>query len=58
MKDWLDVDGSFLFGKHKGETPQSVVREDKAYLKWIIKDVEDISDEDRQIIEIVVNTHR
>lgn len=56
MKDWLDIDGSFLLGKYKGKTPQFVVRFDKAYLKWIVQNVENISDEDREIIEIVVAT--
>lgn len=49
-KNWLDSDGYFIFGKYKGISIEDVVREDPGYIKWIVNDAEDISDEDREIM--------
>lgn len=49
-RDFLDSTGRFLFGKHKGELSDSVAATDPSYLRWIVNDVEDCSDEDREIL--------
>jgi hypothetical protein len=51
VKEWLNPDGEFRFGKHEGEPLSRVRRDDPGYLHWIIETVEDITDEDRAIIE-------
>lgn len=50
-KDWLDKSGRFLFGKHKGELLEEVADIAPHYLLWIMEEVDDISDEDREVIE-------
>lgn len=48
---WLDVDGSFLFGKHKGERVDLVAADDERYVRWCVENVEDMMDEDREAME-------
>lgn len=50
-KDWLDSRGDFLFGKYKGESLEDIRETDPGYLRWIVEAVNDISDDDREIIE-------
>lgn len=50
-KDWLDASGCFLFGKYKGECAEDIAETDPAYIRWIVDNVEDISDEDRGLLE-------
>lgn len=50
-REWLDVDGRFLFGKHEGESIERVRRDDPGYLRWIVETVEDICEGDREIIQ-------
>lgn len=57
-REWLDVDGSFLFGKHEGETVERVCREDPGYLRWILETVENILDEDRMVIQAMMDRGR
>jgi hypothetical protein len=51
--EWLNVEGNFIFGKHRGEFVGAVARTDPDYLEWILNNIEpiDIDHEDRQIIE-------
>lgn len=52
-RQWLDSSGCFTFGKYGPPNAQSVediAREDPSYLRWIVENVEDISEEDREII--------
>lgn len=51
-KDWLDRDGAFKWGKHKGEDAEYVTRNDPEYVKWIVNECDDISDEDRDILSV------
>jgi len=51
-REWLDLDGCFIFGKHQGKSVEEVWREDRNYLHWIIENVEDIDNGDREIIEM------
>jgi len=53
-KDWLDSRGNFLFGKYKGKSLEDVRDDDPGYLRWIVQEVEDISEDDREIIETIV----
>lgn len=49
-REWISLDGTFLFGKHKEESIEEVSLSDPSYLRWIFDSVEDISEEDREII--------
>jgi len=57
-REWLDVDGSFLFGRYKGKTVEQVRREDPGYLHWILDSVEDICAGDQEIIEAALAWRR
>jgi hypothetical protein len=50
-KEWLDAAGRFLFGKHQGELAERVAREDPRYLSWVLEDVEDLGENEREILE-------
>lgn len=54
-QDWIDDDGFFLFGKHSGEIIEHVARNDPSYIRWIVSEVDDITDGDRQILETLLN---
>lgn len=54
-KDWIDNDGRFLFGKHKGEYVDDVAEEDPGYLRWIVEEVEDVSEEDWDVLNTRVD---
>lgn len=55
-REWLDSSGRFMFGKYgptshdDGELAEDVAREDPSYIRWIVNDVEDISDDDREVL--------
>lgn len=52
-RPWLDSGGYFIVGKYSGPNPASVedvAQEDPRYLRWIVNEVEDISEEDRDVI--------
>lgn len=52
MRDIIDPQGRLQFGRqHRGEDIESIAREDPQYLEWIVREVEDISDEDREVIQ-------
>lgn len=53
--DWIDGNGFFIFGKHKGETIEYVTRHDPGYVQWIIDNVENISDGDRHILQTLLD---
>jgi len=57
-KDWLSSDGSFLFGKYRFALVEDIARDDPGYLRWILDNVEDISDEDRIVIETTLQYSR
>jgi hypothetical protein len=47
--DWLDADGHFNRGKHRGEYLDVVGRDEPSYLRWVL-DTGDCSQEDEAII--------
>lgn len=51
MSNWLDENGFFLFGKHSDEEVNDVAQEDSPYLHWILDNVDDIDEEDREVIK-------
>lgn len=51
-RDWIDSQGRFAFGKHKGELIEDVASDDPSYLRWVVSEVEDISDEDRSLLAV------
>lgn len=48
--DWLNARGEFRFGRHKGDSVESIAKCDPGYLRWVISNAEDISEEDLQVI--------
>ncbi len=58
MTAWLDDDGAFRIGKHRGELVEDVARSDASYLRWILENVESIDDDERSIIEAHLNWRR
>lgn len=55
QREWLSSTGEFLFGKHKDRLPEDVIRSDRSYIRWIVDEVEDILEEDRQILQALLN---
>lgn len=49
-RDWIDSQGQFIFGKHKGELVENVISEDPSYIRWIVSEVENISEDDRDFL--------
>lgn len=58
MKDWLDSSGRFLFGKHQGKLAEYVAQTDYAYVRWVVDNIEDISEEDREILASLLSFRR
>lgn len=50
-REWLDNGGNFLFGKHEGENVEDLAKSAPGYLRWVLEEVENIADEDRDIIQ-------
>lgn len=48
--EWIDSEGCLLYGKHKGESVQSLSRFHPDYLEWLIGNVENMHEDDRMII--------
>lgn len=48
--EWIDQQGRFIFGKHRGELVESVISEDPSYIRWIVNEVEDITEDDRDFL--------
>lgn len=53
-KDWLDADGCFLFGRHRGRPATQAVATDASYVRWIVEDVDDCSPDDREILRTLL----
>jgi hypothetical protein len=49
-QDWIDSQVRFIFGKHKGTSVETVVDDDPSYVRWIVNEVENISDADRAVL--------
>lgn len=58
-KEWLDQSGRFLFGKYGpdkdnpkdvGEYAEDIAETDPQYIRWIVNDVEDIVESDREVL--------
>lgn len=47
---WLDFGGYFLFGKYRNGLAEDIAKDDPSYVKWIVNDVEDICEGDREIL--------
>jgi hypothetical protein len=50
-RDWLDDAGRLALGKYRGQSVEDVARDDPSYLRWVVAEVEDVSDGDRAVIE-------
>lgn len=50
-RDWIDNSGCFIFGKHEGEMVKDVLSRDPSYLRWVVDEVNNISDGDRRILQ-------
>lgn len=57
-RSWLDNGGRFRFGKHVGETVYDVALRDYGYLLWILEDVDDCDEEDRELIHTLVKQYK
>lgn len=57
-REWLDRDGAFLFGKYQGENIEWVSYHDPGYLRWIVETVENIAEEDKDVIETMLQYGR
>lgn len=49
-RQWINPQGEFIFGKHKGDLVEDVADEDPDYLRWILDKVDDIDEGDAEII--------
>lgn len=49
-RSWLDKSGCFLFGKHEYRMPEDVMRDDPEYIRWVVEEVEDVDEEDREVL--------
>lgn len=49
-RDWIDLQGRFIFGKYEGDLVENVASDDPSYVRWIINEVENISDVDRALL--------
>lgn len=49
-RTWLDPSGYFLFGKYRNALAEDVAQDDPSYIRWIVNDVEDICEEDREVL--------
>lgn len=52
---WLDSAGYFLFGKYKNSPAEDIVQDDPSYIRWVVNDVEDICEEDREVLSKLLN---
>jgi len=61
IREWLDADGCFLFGKHEGARLEDIAEDDPNYLEWVVESAESISEEEREIVrgavEFAENRH-
>jgi len=53
-RDWLDSEGRLLFGRYKGKYAEDVARDNAGYMRWLASECEDVSDEDRRILTILL----
>ena len=53
-KEYLDSEGRFLFGNHKGELAERVALLDYAYVSYLVSNRADICDEDREILSALL----
>lgn len=54
-KDWTDDEGRFLFGKYRGYSAEHVVLEEPSYIKWIVEEVENVSESDRKYLKVLLD---
>jgi len=50
VREWLDADGCFRFGKHEGARLEDIAEDDPNYLEWVVESAESISEEERGIV--------
>lgn len=50
MANRIDDSGRLNFGKHCGEDIENVAQDDPSYLEWCLREMEDLSEEDREVI--------
>ncbi len=51
---WIGESGEFLFGKYQDDLAEDVARRDPAYVCWVVNEVENVSDEDRNILSLLL----
>ncbi len=56
-RECLDSNGCLLFGKYRGQSAYDIVRKDSQYLTWLIDEVEDLDEQDREIISQLLNQY-
>jgi hypothetical protein len=48
--EWIDADGAFTKGKHRGRLVEDIAAEEPSYLRWILDAVEGLDEEDRALL--------
>lgn len=48
--EWLDSGGNLLIGKYKGESSYDISRSDPSYIRWIIENVDNMNEHDRELL--------
>lgn len=51
---WLDTSGRLVFGKHRGRLAEEVAEEGPVYLRWIVDEVEECNEKDREVLSALL----
>lgn len=54
QRPWLDDAGAFTIGKYKGQLAETIVKDNPAYIAWIVDNVENITDEERDLLSTML----
>lgn len=54
MKSWIHTDGTFLFGKYRGQEVSDIAQSNIRYLKWIQEEVKNCTEEDMIVFEYFI----
>lgn len=58
QREWIADDGTVMIGKYRGVHVDDLIRADRSYVEWIVREVDDITDEDREIFIILLRQSR
>lgn len=58
IESWIDSEGRLLHGKHKGELAESVAVSDHSYIRWLVDNIENMNEEDREILSSLLYYRR